>query len=221
MVRHGCALRGIEDAHLVAERALVAPMFAREAGVHDRDRLFRVAVVDGEIAAFENLQSERGEVAVGDGFGVALRPIAIGHVALPIDFVLAEVGEGHAETIGHRRAFESRIGAQGAHGALEEFAARFFGRIIAFEQGHARGVNAVFVVAVVELGLIADRFDLQGRGDEQRGGHRDLPDHEDARDDVDEPAAVAAPAFFHHFGGISARTREGRAPNRKRSSRAA
>ena len=39
-------LRGIEDADLMPERALVAPIFARKAGVHDRDRLFRVAIVE-------------------------------------------------------------------------------------------------------------------------------------------------------------------------------
>ena len=39
-------LAGIEDAHLMSERALVAPMFSGEARIHDRDRLLRVGVVD-------------------------------------------------------------------------------------------------------------------------------------------------------------------------------
>ena len=46
MVRQGCSLAGIEDADLMPERALVAPVFARKARVHDRDRLFRIGVVD-------------------------------------------------------------------------------------------------------------------------------------------------------------------------------
>jgi predicted secreted protein len=50
----------------MSERALVAPVFAREARVHNRDRLLRVAVVDGEIAAFAKLETEGGEVAVGN-----------------------------------------------------------------------------------------------------------------------------------------------------------
>ena len=78
-------------------------------------------------------------------------------------------------------------------------------RISAFHQGKARGIKAILVVAVIELGLIADRFDLQRRGDEQRGGQRDLSDDEHAGDDVDEAAAIAAPAFFHHLGRVAAR----------------
>ena len=185
------------------ERALIAPMFAREARVHDRDRLLRVAVVDREIAAFMNLETERGEVAVGDGFEIAARTIAIGQIILAIDFVLPAGREGHAEAIGHGRGFELRIGAQRANGAREKFAARVFGRIRAFHQGEARGIKAILVVAVIELRLVADRFDLQRRGDEQRGGQRNLSDHEHAGDDIDETAAIAAPAFFHHFSRIA------------------
>ena len=73
----------------MTERALVAPIFSRETRVHDCDRLFRIAVVDREIAAFENLQTERREITVGDRFEIAARTIAIGQIFLPIDFVLA------------------------------------------------------------------------------------------------------------------------------------
>ena len=69
-------------------------------------------------------------------------------------------------------------------------------------------VNAVFIVTVVLRGLIADRFDLKRRGNEQRGGYRDLSDHKHARNDVGETAAIAASAFLHHFGGVRARTDE-------------
>ncbi len=113
--------------------------------------------------------------------------------------------EGHAEAIGHGRGFELRIGAQRANRAGEKLAARIFARIGAFHQGEARGIKAILVVAVIELGLVADRFDLQGRGDEERGGQRNLSDHEHAGDDIDEAAAVAAPAFFHHFSRVAAR----------------
>src|SRR5207237_8305907 len=46
---------GIENAHLVAKRTFVAPMFPGKARVHDRHRLFRVTVVDREIAPLTNL----------------------------------------------------------------------------------------------------------------------------------------------------------------------
>ena len=50
-------LRRIENPDLMSERALVAPIFARKTRIHDRDRLFRVAVFEGEIAPLENLQT--------------------------------------------------------------------------------------------------------------------------------------------------------------------
>ena len=40
-------LRRIEHTDLMPERALVAPIFARKAGVHDRHRLFRIAIFEG------------------------------------------------------------------------------------------------------------------------------------------------------------------------------
>jgi hypothetical protein len=56
----------IETPDLVAERALGAKVFSRETRIHDRDRLFRVGLFDREIAAFEDLQTEGGEIAVRD-----------------------------------------------------------------------------------------------------------------------------------------------------------
>ena len=108
---------GIEDADLMSERALVAPILLREARIHDRDRLLRVGVVDGEIAAFVNLEAEGGEVIVGDGFEIAARTIAIGQIILPVDFILPGRCEGHAKAIGHGRGFELRISAQRANRA--------------------------------------------------------------------------------------------------------
>ena len=103
-----------------------------------------------EIATLENLQSHGGEVAVRDRFRVALRAVAIGYVSLAIDFVLTETPK-----VMRKRsliaASSNRIGAQRANGADEKFAARIFGRIIALQKGHARAVNAVFVVAIIEL----------------------------------------------------------------------
>ena len=48
----------IETSDLTPERTLVAKIFPRKTGVHDRDRLFLVGIFDSEIAAFENLQPE-------------------------------------------------------------------------------------------------------------------------------------------------------------------
>ena len=88
---------------------------------------------------------------------------------------------------------------------VEKFAARFFARIRALHQGEARGIEAGVVVAVVELRLVADRFDLQRRGNQERSGQRDLSDDQHARDDIDEAAAIAAPAFLHHRSRIASR----------------
>ena len=70
-------------------------IFVREAGVHDRHRLFLVVVFNCEVATFQNLQAERGEVTVGDGFEIALRAVPLGHIILAINFILAEATEGH------------------------------------------------------------------------------------------------------------------------------
>ena len=166
---------------------------------------FASRVVDGEIAAFANLEPEGGEVVVGDGFEVAGGTIAIGQIILAIDFVLPVRREGHAEAIGHGGGFELRIGAQGANGALEKLAAGVFARIRALHQGEARGIEAGVVVAIVEFRLVTDRFDLQRRRDQERRGQRDLRDDEHARDDIDQAAAIAAAALFHHLSRIASR----------------
>ncbi len=54
----------------------------------------------------ENLQTERFEISIRNSFGVASRPVAIGHVGLSVNFVLAEVAKGHAEPGRHRGVFE-------------------------------------------------------------------------------------------------------------------
>ena len=202
--------RRIELPNASPERAFVPEIFARETEIDDRDRLPGVTVFDREIAAFEHLQTEGGEIAIRDRLGVSTRPVALGHVIFSIDFVLAEVGESHAEPRGHGRALELRSSAQGAQSANEELLARFRGRVIAFEQSHPRGVNAALVVAVIDRGLVADRFYLEGGRDQERGGERDLADDENAGERVDQTAAVAAPAFFHDFGRISARAQQSR-----------
>src|SRR5439155_13275241 len=50
---------GIKNAHLMPERALVPPVLSSKTRVHDRHRLLRVIVIDREIAAFADFQSER------------------------------------------------------------------------------------------------------------------------------------------------------------------
>src|SRR5438105_2284010 len=112
----------------MSERTLVTPVFSGEARVNDRDRLLGVAVLDGEIAAFAKLESERGEVTVGDRFEIPARTIAIGQIILAVDFILAAGREGHAEAIGHGRSFELWIVAQRPDRASEEIAARFLRR---------------------------------------------------------------------------------------------
>ena len=184
-------------------RALIAKIFSRETGVHDRDGLFRVAVFDREIAALDHFQTERGEITIRDRLRVAARPVAIGHVGLAIDFVLAEIRERHPEPIAHGRVLERRIGAERAQGADKKLVLGVVGRVIPFHQSHARAVNSVFVVAIILRGLVADRLDLQRRGDKQRRGESDLADDQDPRDRVHQPAAVTATAFFHHFRGVA------------------
>src|SRR5205814_8076524 len=44
---------GIEDSHLVTDRALVAPIFSGKTRIHNCHRLLRIDIVNREIAAFE------------------------------------------------------------------------------------------------------------------------------------------------------------------------
>ena len=48
-------LSRIVYAHSASELTGVTKMFSRKAGIHDRHRLFRVTVLDREVAAFQNL----------------------------------------------------------------------------------------------------------------------------------------------------------------------
>ena len=194
----------IEEPNSFSQRTLVPIIFPGETGVHHRHRLSGIVIVDGEIAALQDFQADGGKITVGDKFKIALRPVAIGHVAFTVHFILTESAEGHAKTAGHRRAVEGGIAAQRAQRADEELLASFCGRIIALHQTHSRGVNAVLVVAIVERCLITDRFDLKRTGDQKRGRQRNLCDDQNARNDIDQSAAISAPAFFHHLRGIGA-----------------
>ena len=92
-------LAGIKNPNLMTKRALIAPMLARKTRVHNGDWLFRIGVVDGEIAAFQNFQSERAKIIVRDRLVISARPVAIGQIILSVHFVLAAAGEGHLKAI--------------------------------------------------------------------------------------------------------------------------
>ena len=159
-------LTGIEDSDLVTNRALVAPIFSGKTRIHNCHRLFRIDIVDGEITAFENFQTKRREIIVRDRFEISARAIPIGEIILTVNFVLALAVECHAEATAHRGGLELGIGPQSAHGTLEKFAPRIFTWIRALHQSHPRSVNGIFVVPVVQLHLISDRFDFERRGDQ-------------------------------------------------------
>ena len=192
----------------MAKRALVAPIFPGKARINNRHRLLGIAVIDREIAAFENLQSECQKIIVRYGFEISARPVSIRQIILTVHFVLAAAGERHAKAVRHCRGFELRIGPQCAHRPHEEIAARVLGRIGAFHQSHPRRVNAILVVTAIELRLIADRFDLQRCGNQQSSRQRDLPSHEHARDEINETTGVATSALFQDFSGAPARTQK-------------
>ena len=95
-------LSWVENADLMAKRALVAPVLSGKARVHDRDRLLGIDVVDRKIAAFVDLQPERVKVIIGNGFIVTARTVAVGQIILAVHFILAGGCKRHPKTIGHR-----------------------------------------------------------------------------------------------------------------------
>ena len=124
-------LSRIEDSNPAAERAVVTKIFLRETGAHDRDRLFRIDVINGEVASLQNLQAHGRKVSVRDKLEVALRPVSVGHVTFAIDFILAEAAKGHAKTAGHGGAIEGRIAAKRAQCPHEKLLARLRCRVVA------------------------------------------------------------------------------------------
>ena len=92
-------LAGIENPDLMTKGALIAPMLARKTRVHDRDRVFRIRVVDSEIAAFKDFQPERAEIIVRDRLVISARSVTINQIILSVHFVLAAAGEGHLKAI--------------------------------------------------------------------------------------------------------------------------
>src|SRR5205814_4480620 len=112
-------------------------------------------------------------------------------------------GERHAEAICECRTIELRIRTELTQNAHEKSALRVVRGVSSLHQTHSRAINRVFVVTVIERDLISDRLDLQRCRDQQRRSQGDLPDNERARDQINQSAAVAAPALFHHFGRIA------------------
>src|SRR5438477_9076329 len=100
---------GIENSNLMAERALIAPIFSDKARVYDRDRLFRVRVINCKIAAFQNLETERGKIIVRDRFEIPARSIAVSQIILPVYLVLSRRCKSHPEAVAHRSGFELGI----------------------------------------------------------------------------------------------------------------
>ena len=115
MVRQGLRLSRIENANLVTNRALIPPIFSGKTRVHDRDRLFRIGIIEREIAAFQNFQAERGKITVRDVFKVSARTIAIGQIILSVDLILAGRRKMSSESDWSvRRELKLRIGPQRA-----------------------------------------------------------------------------------------------------------
>ena len=197
-------LAGIEDSDLMTDRALIAPMFPRKTRIHNCDRLFRVDIVDGEIAAFENFQPKRREIIVRDRFEISARPVAIGQIILSVNFVLAASRQMSCES-DRSCAADSNWGLarKSRTARLKNSRRRIFGWIGAFHQGHPRGIDRRFHRSRSRASLISDRFDFERRRNQKRCGQSDLPDHEHARDDVDHPTGIPAAAFLHDLRCIA------------------
>src|SRR5262249_13865867 len=99
-------------------------------------------------------------------FELSARALAMSKLILTVNFVLALAVECHAKATAHRDGLELGIGPQRAHGTLEKFTPRIFTWIRALHQSHARSVNPIFVVPVVQVHLISDRFDFERRGNQ-------------------------------------------------------
>ena len=125
-------LPGIENANPATDWTFVTKIFLSKARVDDGHRLLRVRIVDAEIAAFQDLQTERRKIVIRDRFKVSLWAIAIRDVILSVHFILPEAVEGHAKTTGQRGRIELRIGPQRPNRAEEEFTPGLLGRIRAF-----------------------------------------------------------------------------------------
>ena len=81
---------------------------SRETGINNRHRLFVIVVVNGEVAAFQNLKTERRKVVIRDGFEVAPRAIPVRHIILTINFIF---DLGPQRSVGNGRSsprFEAR-----------------------------------------------------------------------------------------------------------------
>ena len=144
----------------MTDRAFTAIIFSRKTGVYQRDCLFCVGVINGEVATFQDFQAERGKIVVRYRFEVAARPIAVGHIFFAVHFKLPLGIEGHTKAATHGRRIKSRVIAQRPHGTTEKFTPRIRIRIGALHQTHACGVDRVLVIAIREIELIADRLDL-------------------------------------------------------------
>src|SRR5205823_3155202 len=111
----------IENSNPVTDRAFTTIIFSRKTGVYQRDWLFCVGVINGEVAAFQDFQTEGGKIIVRDRFKVAPRPIAVGHILLAVHLKLPLAVEGHAKAATHGGRIKLGIVVQCTHGAVEKF----------------------------------------------------------------------------------------------------
>src|SRR4029077_288805 len=92
-------LTGIINPDPTANRTFVTVILSRETSVNNRHRLFGIGVVNGEVAAFQNLQTERRKIVIRDRLEVSPGPIAVRRIVLTVRFILALARKGHAKAI--------------------------------------------------------------------------------------------------------------------------
>ena len=129
-----------DGAEAPADRALVAESAsAAKAGVDDRDRKRRVAVVEREVAALEEPHAERGEIAVADLLEVRVRPVARRLVDCGPRSRCGLMPENDMRNrLVSAAPGELGVGAQFAQQAVKEELAGLGRRVVALHQRHAR-----------------------------------------------------------------------------------
>src|SRR5260370_465912 len=78
----------IKNPNLMPDPALVAPTFPGTPRIPNCHRLFRIPLVDGEIAAFENFQTKRREIIVLDRFEISARPLPLPEIIMAVYLIL-------------------------------------------------------------------------------------------------------------------------------------
>ena len=194
------AVRGL-DAEALADRALARPGAIRHRLADDRDVQPVRGVGGGEVAAFEDADPQRVEVAGRDDAEVGRRPVPAIEDRLAFDVERArrvthragdDVGEGRAVDAAHARDVGLEL--------LEEGALLVDALGAAAEQRHAQRHHAVLAVAVVSPQHVQRAADAQPGGDQQRERERHFDDHHRVAQPVASTARGRAAARLQRVG---------------------